>query len=491
MDLSLHTLLALLWLLPVLLRTSLPRHWQLAQASAATGAAAALLLMLLHGLQPTLLFQLLIQLLAWVILRFSQRYFSGEAGQLRFLRAVGWLLAGATLVVASQDWPTLLAGWLLTSPALQSLLTFYPGRPQARIAARREAVASRLAELCLLLGAGLISWAVASPAFADIARPLASPGAQLARDAGALLLVCCVLLKTAQLPFHGWLTQVMEAPTPVSALLHAGVVNLGGMVLIKLAALWTVVPLTAWLLVVWGGVTAGLACWVMQTRISIKLRLAWSTCAQMGFMLMECGLGQYSLALLHLIAHSIYKAHAFLSSGNQVRATIRQSASTPANGRGWHLASGVAGIILLLASLQGWQLALGHVLQPPLLLIVIIGLGLAPLCQRSVRGYVLALLLCQIYLLLHTLFARMQADHAAAPLACQLLLALFFAGLFLLQGWIDRHPGHQLSQHLYARAFGGLYLDEWWLRTTMRTRLHRLGRRPPLTRNGATAHDIR
>jgi NAD(P)H-quinone oxidoreductase subunit 5 len=98
------------------------------------------------------------------------------------LRAVGWLLCGATLVVASQDWLTLLAGWLLTSPALQSLLTFFPQRPQARIAARREAVASRLAELCLLLAAGLISWAVGSLSFDTVAQPLASPNAELARQ---------------------------------------------------------------------------------------------------------------------------------------------------------------------------------------------------------------------------------------------------------------------------------------------------------------------
>jgi NAD(P)H-quinone oxidoreductase subunit 5 len=168
-------------------------------------------------------------------LAFSARYFSGETGQALFTRR-GLAAGGATLVVASQDWLTLLAGWLLTSPALQSLLTFFPQRPQARIAARREAVASRLAELCLLLAAGLISWAVAS-----LPLPI-SPShwhrqCRTGTPAGALLLVCCVVLKTAQLPFHGWLTQVMEAPTPVSALLHAGVVNLGGMVLIKLSAL--------------------------------------------------------------------------------------------------------------------------------------------------------------------------------------------------------------------------------------------------------------
>ena len=486
---SCHTLLALLWLLPALLRCPLPLHWRLAQTSAVCGAVLAASLLLVQGLHAALLFQLLIQLLAWVILRFSARYLTGETGQTRFLRAVGWLLCGATLVVASQDWLTLLAGWLLTSPALQSLLTFFPQRPQARLAARREAVASRLAELCLLLAAGLISWSVGSIAFDDVARTLGSPNAELARQAGALLLVGCVVLKTAQLPFHGWLTQVMEAPTPVSALLHAGVVNLGGMVLIKLAALWAVVPLASWLLVLWGSLTAGLACWVMQTRISIKLRLAWSTCAQMGFMLLECGLGQYSLALLHLVTHSIYKAHAFLSSGSQVRTTIRQTITPGHHGKLWHVGSGIAGIALLLASLQGWQLALGHALQPPLLLIVVIGLGLAPLCQRNLRAYALALLLCQVYLLLHTLFASMQADHASVPLSGQLLVAALFVALFLLQGWLQHHPDHALTHRLYALAFGGLYLDEWWVRTSMRTRLYRLGRLAKPHQQGATAHD--
>ncbi len=67
-----------------------------------------------------------------------------------------------------------------------------------------------------------------------------------------------------------------------------------------------------------GSLTAVLAGMVMLTRISNKVRLAWSTCAQMGFMLMEIGLGLYELALLHLVAHSLYKAYAFLSSGEAV-----------------------------------------------------------------------------------------------------------------------------------------------------------------------------
>ncbi len=133
-----------------------------------------------------------------------------------------------------------------------------------------------------------------------------------------MLLAFAAILKTAQLPLHGWLIQVMEAPTPVSALLHAGVVNMGGFVLLRVAELIGLVPSAQWLLVIVGSLTAVLAGMVMLTRISIKVRLAWSTCAQMGFMLMEIGLGLYELALLHLVAHSLYKAYAFLSSGEAV-----------------------------------------------------------------------------------------------------------------------------------------------------------------------------
>ncbi len=464
-----HYLLALLWLLPALLPLSQPRRWQLAIGCAATGALAAALLLPVATTPAPLLFQLLIQLLAWVVLRFARRYLQGEPGQSRFLRASGGLLAGATLVVASLDWLTLLLGWAITSRALHQLLTYYPDRPQAVLAAQRESLASRLAELLLLVAGGLMLLATGSLLLSDAGMPLSETAQQWLRIVAALLLVLAVVIKTALLPFHGWLTQVMEAPTPVSAFLHAGVVNLAGIVLIKLAPLWQAVPAAAMLLTLWGGLTAALASWVMLTRISIKLRLAWSTCAQMGFMVLECGLGLYSLALLHLAAHSAYKAHAFLSSGNQVRSSIQRPATAKPTPPLRHLWHGVAGVLLLAASIAAWQQFATHMPTPPLVLIVIIGLGLAPLCS-SLRGGLAALLLCQLYLLLHSLFASLQGDHAQAFALLQWLLSAGFATLYLLQGWLAWHPHHPLSHRLYALAFGGLYLDEWWVGFTQRCR---------------------
>ncbi|MGB3290222.1 MAG: proton-conducting transporter membrane subunit, partial [Burkholderiaceae bacterium] len=109
-----------------------------------------------------------------------------------------------------------------------------------------------------------------------------------------------------------------------SALLHAGVVNLGGYVLVLFAPLLGVSLAARWLLVVFGLVSAIVAGLVLLTRVSQKVHLAWSTIAQMGFMLLECGLGLYLFAALHLLGHSLYKAHSFLNASSAVRESSRK-----------------------------------------------------------------------------------------------------------------------------------------------------------------------
>ena len=162
-------------------------------------------------------------------------------------------------------------------------------------------------------------------AFARDAAASSRPPLHLA----TVLLVFGVLLKTAQLPFHGWMLQVMEAPTPVSALLHAGVVNIGGFVMIRLAPLMAHASIAQGMLIGVGLFTTIVASLVMTTRAAIKGVLAWSTIGQMGFMLVQCGLGAWHLALMHLLAHSLYKAHTFLSSGSVVQ-TWRGASLVPA-----------------------------------------------------------------------------------------------------------------------------------------------------------------
>lgn len=260
----------------------------------------------------------LVTFVGWVVVRYSGTYLDGEVRQGPF---TGWLcltLAAVVGLVGAGDLVQLVVGWIATSLALHKLLLFYPERPAARRAARKKFIVARFGDGALL-GAGALL--VAAYGTTDIAAILAAArageGGTTAAGAAALLAVAA-LLKSAQFPSHGWLTEVMEAPTPVSALLHAGVVNAGGFLLIRFADVMLLAPGVLAALVAIGGFTALFGSLVMPTQPAVKTALAWSTVAQMGFMILQCGLALFPLALLHIVAHSLYKAHAFLSSGAAV-----------------------------------------------------------------------------------------------------------------------------------------------------------------------------
>jgi NAD(P)H-quinone oxidoreductase subunit 5 len=300
-------------------------RWRIAKVAALVAFAVAFFGLLRSPSADSwvpIIVMLLVTTLASVLVWFSHTYLKGMKGHARFLKAFLFTLASVGAAVATDHLGVLVLAWTMSSLFLHRLLTFFDDRPGAHLAARKKFIASRLAEVCLVAFLILIVRNVGSWDISEVSSRLASTTSHPVgiHVAGALLALA-VILKTAQMPLHGWLLQVMEAPTPVSALLHAGVLNIGGYVLIRMAALISAVPAAQALLVGIGCFTAAVAGLVSMTRVSIKVRLAWSTCAQMGFMLVECGLGFYELALVHLVSHSLYKAHAFLSCGDIVRKT--------------------------------------------------------------------------------------------------------------------------------------------------------------------------
>lgn len=261
---------------------------------------------------------LLVTFIGWIVVRYTSTYLDGERRQGVF---TGWLcltLASVLLLVLSGSLVQLVLAWIATSLFLHRLLLFYPDRTAARRAAAKKFVTARMGDVALISAAGMLALAYGTTdiaAILDAAR--AGSGGGLAIGA-AIMLGVAALLKSAQFPTHGWLTEVMEAPTPVSALLHAGVINAGGFLLIRFADVMLLAPGVLAALVMIGGFTALFGGLVMLTQPAVKTSLAWSTVAQMGFMILECGLALFPLALLHIVAHSLYKAHAFLASGGAV-----------------------------------------------------------------------------------------------------------------------------------------------------------------------------
>lgn len=261
----------------------------------------------------------LISFVGWVVMRYSVTCMRDEAGGSRFLGYMALALAAVMILVVAGTLWLFLAAWVATSLALQRLLLFYRDRRQARMAARRQRWVALSGDAVLGAAFCILAFDHGSVSISGIADRAGSGSHSNLEAWAAGLLAVAALLKSAQLPFHGWLTKVMEAPTPVSALLHAGIVNAGGFLLIRFADVVVTAPGIMAALVAVGGLTALVAGLVMLTQSAVKTALAWSTVAQMGFMVMQCGLGLFAFALLHLAAHSLYKAHAFLAAGSVVQ----------------------------------------------------------------------------------------------------------------------------------------------------------------------------
>jgi len=434
----------------------------------------------------------LVSFIGGTIVRYSQSYLDGDVGQPRYVRWLMATLAAVTLLVVTNNLLMLALAWLGTSLSLHHLLTYYADRPQALIAAHKKFIASRVADLCLLGAIAVIGTTLGTleldAVFAGLDGITTLPGWL---HIAAVLLVAGAALKCAQLPFHGWLIQVMEAPTPVSALLHAGVVNLGGFLMIRLAPLMVHAELAQTLLVICGATTAVVAALVMTTRVSIKVALAWSTCAQMGFMLLECGLGAYALALLHLVAHSCYKAHAFLASGSVVeqwRALALGAAKRRTELGVWF---GAATISMLTVAAIGWVFGVEPAAEPALWsLATIVALALTPLIVNGVAGGIrrLAVLVAAaagvtaLYFVWHFVFVGLLdlPPSAAETTALELTIALgAFGLLFVLSAVMNAYPHGKLAQALYQTLFAGLYIDELFTRFTFRVWPAKVPRRVP------------
>ncbi len=469
--------------LPQLRRVSSARSWRAFQwLSLLALAATALTIVVVPDDVPLptwlkltplgLGMALLVQALGTVIGAFSARYLQGEGGQRRYAAALAAVLAAVHVLLLADHWALLIAAWALVGVALQRLLLFYPERPFARLAARKKWIADRLADVLLIAAAAAAWFEVGSGSLSDLSSHLAREGTSMPLQFSAVALVLAVILRCALLPVHGWLIQVMEAPTPVSALLHAGVVNLGGYVLIRFAPLLEHALMAQVLMVTVGLGTAVLAGMVMLTRISIKVRLAWSTVAQMGFMLLECGLGLYTLAALHLIGHSLYKAHAFLSASTILRQTRLQSMHSAASPSAISLAAAPFATVATVLAVQWistaaawpwWWSAILGLAWAPLMWLSSPHTGFRDLGAQALVGVLMVAGLAGAALLAHALpwGLRDEPKHMLG------LIALFgMAALYVCLVVLHLRPQALATWRRWSYA--GFYLDEAYTRLALR-----------------------
>ncbi|HEX6597286.1 MAG TPA: proton-conducting transporter membrane subunit [Acidimicrobiales bacterium] len=284
----------------------------------------------LHASRVTALLGLLTTGVGVVVQSFAGRNLQGDLFGRRFFVLASLLTAATTSVAFAATLGLLCAAWIVAGLALAALVTHRATWQPARRSSRRTLRSLWVGDVALL-GATVLT--VVSVGEVDLRSP-ARAAQELASASmpvlgGNVLAVVAVLLtiagisRSALVPVHQWLPSTIAAPTPVSALLHAGVVNGAGMLLVRLAPVFGSSSLATHLAFAAGAVTTCYATTVMLVRSDVKGNLAWSTAGQMGFMTVQVAIGAFAAALLHILGHGMYKAALFLGAGGSVTAHHR------------------------------------------------------------------------------------------------------------------------------------------------------------------------
>ncbi|MFM1913740.1 MAG: hypothetical protein RIR51_1592, partial [Bacteroidota bacterium] len=166
---------------------------------------------------------IMVAIIGTVVIRFSKNYLDGEKSKTKFLQNLVLTLGSISLFLISGDLIILWIAWVSTSLFLHQLLIHYPDRPKAQAAAKNKYILARIGDGLLLIAFYMLNEEFHTTNIKEILASLEITTKYSIRlEISGLLLVLAAIVKSAQIPFQGWLLDVMEAPTPVSALLHAG-----------------------------------------------------------------------------------------------------------------------------------------------------------------------------------------------------------------------------------------------------------------------------
>lgn len=257
-----------------------------------------------------------ILLMGVLVKRFAYHYLQSDRHYASFFLKIKLLICSLLLFVVLNHALILLLAWMASGWIIYFLIAHTQTQPainSAKMALNRFIVGD------LLVTAGFLVLIIKTGSFhltdwVSVTSPLT--------ENDTFLPLACIAIgtfsKTALIPFHKWLAHSLNAPTPVSAIMHAGFINSGAILLAKISPLIIHQPQIMALIFTVGLVSALFGSAVMLVQTDVKRYLTFSTIGQMGFMMMECGLGAFHLAILHLIVHGFFKARLFLSAGRVI-----------------------------------------------------------------------------------------------------------------------------------------------------------------------------
>lgn len=247
---------------------------------------------------------------------FSKKYLLGDARYQPFFLLFFALFLSTIIMLSARHSPLLLLSWGCSNICLVRLMRHQKNWLAAQAGGKLAARIFFLGWLFLSLGFFLLYLATSQT---SIPLLLEAPMNNPLSLGGLFFLLLSAMTQSAIWPFHPWLSSSLNSPTPVSAMMHAGLVSGGVILLIRLAPLYKQVPSLLLLIFILGMITSLLGTTWKLLQPNIKQMLACSTIAQMGFLFVQCGLGLFSAAVTHLFYHGVFKTYLFLSTGSQAQ----------------------------------------------------------------------------------------------------------------------------------------------------------------------------
>ncbi len=261
---------------------------------------------------------------------YSIGYMHDDDSRPRFFAFLSLFTFAMLMLVTSDNLLQMFFGWEGVGLASYLLIGFWYKKPEANAAAIKAFVVNRVGDFGYALGIFGVFYIFKTVNLDDIFRLAPEMAGKTFQFLGAdvdILTTLCLLLfmgamgKSAQFLLHTWLPDAMEGPTPVSALIHAATMVTAGVFMVaRLSPLFEYAPVALQVVTLVGAVTAFFAATVGLVQNDIKRVIAYSTCSQLGYMFVACGVGAYGVAIFHLFTHAFFKALLFLGAGSVIHA---------------------------------------------------------------------------------------------------------------------------------------------------------------------------
>ncbi|CAN5528166.1 NADH-quinone oxidoreductase subunit L [soil metagenome] len=254
---------------------------------------------------------------------YSIGYMTGDAGFHRFFAYLNFFVFSMLLLVLAGNIVLLTVGWAFVGFASYALISFWYRRNTATEAGMKDFVINVVGDVGLVLAALFLFRELGT---FDLLEIFERAPEEFTTNEGVAVAIGCLLLvgafaKSAQIPFHTWLADAMEGPTPVSALIHAATMVTAGVYLIgRFHPVFEIALTAADIAAIVGLVTLLVAATIALAVTDLKRIIAYSTMSQIGYMIMGVGIGAYGAAFFHLMTHAFFKALLFMAAGSVIGA---------------------------------------------------------------------------------------------------------------------------------------------------------------------------